>query len=433
MTILDGQGAFAFWIVVSGDNPTVYPLGGTVGTHTYYYPTMTVYLETSYIDQGPPIKIPATIFSYHSAIDDFMGGFERLAYRPNQCAPTPTPSPRVDTVHSLLSHEVLSESPQEKAVVSHQSSEVFVPKKDLTRTSYHQFDVIANKGKDYIYYSNNSMDLMAESRDQRFTISAISQDFIAHEDPSNNKYINSFAITDLILSEPSEKHLLSYDLIGVFKTEPEERLHSQHKNLEVFAGQNTEILHNTLTDVETLSTHTGEILAGSYTDLSVFNHLPPAIKRLNDSAIYMDVHISKPKEGIGNISTSFIDMLNYDLRQKKGNISYSYIDMFNYNYLNLAATPDHTTIINNSLENRDIFIGRTASSVVHEGLDDVDVLQGRIEDIDVAEDSLYMIESLLNDPYKLNISAILLDIMTRQADPSDEFNILVIPTRYIIP
>jgi hypothetical protein len=66
-------------------------------------------------------------------------------------------------------------------------------------------------------------------------------------------------------------------------------------------------------------------------------------------------------------------------------------------------------------------------------LDDVDVLQGRIEDIDVAEDSLYMIESLLNDPYKLNISAILLDIMTRQADPSDEFNILVIPTRYIFP
>ena len=45
-------------------------------------------------------------------------------------------------------------------------------------------------------------------------------------------------------------------------------------------------------------------------------------------------------------------MFNYDLRQKKANISYSYIDTFNYNHLNLAAAPDHTTIINNSFQHK---------------------------------------------------------------------------------
>jgi len=379
-----------------------------------------VYFDPFAIDEKG--DVPASLLSYHSSDDDFMGGLQRLAYRPNICEPTPTPtqtttpsptpSPRVDTVHSFLSHEVLSQAPQDKAVISHNVVESFSAKEDPSRISHHHFDVIRSIGNNYLYYSNKSVDLMAESKDQRFAISVISQDFVVNDDPSVNKYLNSYASTDLILSEPVEKHVASYDLIEIFKSDPSDLIHSQYDNVEIFLGKQVEIINNTLTVYETFG-HTTKQNSASHSlmDMSAFNHLPPNINRSHSSTLGVDVHISKREDAVANISNSFLDM-------------------FNYRYLNLAGNSDHITIMNSNLHNVDTILGYN-SEMNHQGLSSLDVLQGRVGD--ATEGSLFVLDILRNDPYKLNISAILIDVMTRSSNIDDVHQILVIPTRYMIP
>ena len=146
-------------------------------------------------------------------------------------------------------------------------------------------------------------------------------------------------------------------------------------------------------------------------DMSTFNHLPPNINRSHSSTLGVDVHISKREDAVANISNSFLDM-------------------FNYRYLNLAGNSDHITIMNSNLHNVDTILGYN-SEMNHQGLSSLDVLQGRVGD--ATEGSLFVLDILRNDPYKLNISAILVDVMTRSSNIDDVHQILVIPTRYIIP
>ena len=88
--------------------------------------------------------------------------------------------------------------------------------------------------------------------------------------------------------------------------------------------------------------------------------------------------------------------------------------------------------MNSTLHNVDTMLGYN-SEMNHQGLSNLDVLQGRVSDADAAEGSLFVLDILRNDPYKLNISAILIDVMTRSSNIEDVHQILVIPTRYIIP
>ncbi len=429
MGILDGNGQISdpnsedFWVVVNGDNKR--RRRTTEGWHDYYYPTMTVYFDPIAID--PEGDVPASLISYHSARSNFasfMGGLQRLAYRPNICEPTPTPthtptmtptpSPRVDTVHSFLSHEVFSQAPQDKAVISHNIIESFSAKEDPSSISYFTFDIVRSLGDNYIYYSRKSMDLIAESKDQRFAVSLMSQDFVMNEDSSINKVLHSHKSTDVIASEPVEKQIASYDLIDVFRVDPIDSINSQHHNIEVFWSQFRDMMHTTVSSYESFAhPNLKDKVINSNISMSVFNYLPPDITRSHTSTVNIDAHISERQDATANISNILMDM-------------------FNYRYLNLAGNSDHITMMNSNLHNVDTILGYN-SEMTHQGLSNLDVLQGRVSDADATEGSLFVLDILRNDPYKLNISAILIDVMTRSSNIEDVHQILVIPTRYIIP